>query len=97
MVCGEAADGASAIEQAKVLRPDAAILDLVMPGINGMEAAAVLKNLMPRMPLIMLTFHEDQINGYLCGFPKVRVRTFSFLSQSRHPEVRAEQRVVQEG
>jgi two-component system chemotaxis response regulator CheY len=62
-VCGEAADGASAIEQAKVLKPDAVILDLVMPGLNGMEAAAVLKNVMPRTLLIMLTFHEDQIKS----------------------------------
>jgi DNA-binding NarL/FixJ family response regulator len=63
VVCGEAADGASAIEQAKVLKPDAVILDLVMPGLNGMETAAVLKNLMPRVPLIMLTLHDDQIKA----------------------------------
>ena len=63
VVCGEAADGVAAIEQAKVLKPDAVIMDLVMPGLNGMEAAAVLKNLMPRTPIIMLTFHEDQIKS----------------------------------
>jgi DNA-binding NarL/FixJ family response regulator len=63
VVCGEAADGASAIEQAKVLKPDLVILDLVMPGLNGLETAAVLKNVMPRTALVMLTLHGDQIKA----------------------------------
>jgi DNA-binding NarL/FixJ family response regulator len=63
VVCGEAAEGVSAIEQAKVLKPDVVTLDLVMPRLNGMETAAVLKNLMPRMPLILLTLHDDQIKA----------------------------------
>src|SRR5258706_5737392 len=63
VVCGEAADGVAAIERAKELRPDLVILDLAMPRLNGMETAAVLKNLMPRMPIVMLTFHDDQIKA----------------------------------
>src|SRR5712672_2375444 len=63
VVCGEAGDGVAAIEQAKVLKPDLVILDLAMPRLNGMEAAAVLKNLMPLLPIIMLTFHDDQIKA----------------------------------
>jgi DNA-binding NarL/FixJ family response regulator len=61
VVCGEADDGVAAIEQARVLKPDLILLDLVMPRLNGMETAAVLKNLMPRVPVVMLTFHDDQI------------------------------------
>ncbi len=63
VVCGEAADGVAAIERAKELKPDLVILDLVMPRLNGMETAAVLKNTMPRIPIVMLTFHEDQITA----------------------------------
>lgn len=63
VVCGEAADGVAAIEQAKVLKPDLVLLDLSMPRLNGMEAAAILKNLMPRLPIVMLTFHDDQIKA----------------------------------
>jgi DNA-binding NarL/FixJ family response regulator len=63
VVCGEAPDGASAIEQAKVLKPDLVILDLVMPGLNGLETAALLKNLTPRTSLVMLTLHGDQIKA----------------------------------
>jgi DNA-binding NarL/FixJ family response regulator len=39
------------------------VLDLAMPRLNGMEAAAVLKNLMPRTAIVMLTFHDDQIKA----------------------------------
>ena len=63
VVCGEAGDGVAAIEQARLLKPDLVVLDLAMPRLNGMEAAAVLKNLMPKMPIVMLTFHDDQIKA----------------------------------
>src|SRR6267378_1326406 len=41
-VCGEAADGVEAIEHAKKLKPDLIVLDLVMPRMNGAEAASIL-------------------------------------------------------
>jgi CheY-like chemotaxis protein len=43
-VCGEAADGVEAIEQAKKLKPDLIVLDLAMPRMNGVEAASILKD-----------------------------------------------------
>ena len=61
VVCGEAGDGVAAIEQARVLKPDLVVLDLAMPRLNGMEAAAVLKKLMPKTQVVVLTFHDDQI------------------------------------
>jgi DNA-binding NarL/FixJ family response regulator len=63
VVCGEAGDGVAAIEQARVLKPDLVILDLAMPRLNGMETAAILKNLMPKTPIVLLTFHEEQIKS----------------------------------
>ena len=53
-VCGEAEDGADAIEKAKELKPDLICLDLSMPRMNGAEAASVLKRLMPTVPIILL-------------------------------------------
>ena len=47
-VCGEAVDGADAIEKAKELKPDLIILDLAMPRMNGAAAASVLKRRMPK-------------------------------------------------
>lgn len=57
-VCGEAVDGYDAIEKAKQLYPDLIILDLSMPQMNGIEAARVLKTIMPETPIVMLTSHH---------------------------------------
>jgi chemotaxis response regulator CheB len=47
-VCGEAENGRAAIEKAQRLRPDLIVLDLSMPVMNGLDAAHVLKRLMPK-------------------------------------------------
>ncbi len=52
-VCGEAVNGRDAIRAARLLRPDLIVLDLVMPAMNGLTAAQVLKQLMPAVPLIL--------------------------------------------
>jgi DNA-binding NarL/FixJ family response regulator len=52
-VCGEAVNGRDAIRAARLLRPDLIVLDLVMPAMNGLAAAQVLKRLMPAVPLIL--------------------------------------------
>ncbi len=46
-VCGEAENGQEAIEKAQELHPDLIVLDLSMPIMNGIDAARVLKTLMP--------------------------------------------------
>ena len=58
-ICGEAGDGADAIEQAMQLRPDLIVLDFAMPGLNGLEAAGRLKQLQPGVPILMLTSFGD--------------------------------------
>jgi len=62
-VCGEAANGLEALEKAKELRPDLVLLDLVMPEMNGAEAATALKKLMPNMPIILFTMYGRNIRG----------------------------------
>ncbi len=52
-VCGEAVNGRDAIRAARLLRPDLIVLDLVMPAMNGLAAAQVLKRLRPSVPLIL--------------------------------------------
>ena len=61
-ICGEAENGRDAIEKAKQLRPDLIVLDLSMPVMNGLDAARVLKPLMPKVPLIMYSAFSD---GYV--------------------------------
>ena len=46
-ICGEAENGLAGVDQFKSLRPDVVVLDLAMPGINGIEAAIVCHFLIP--------------------------------------------------
>jgi CheY-like chemotaxis protein len=62
IVCGEAHDGIQAIECAKQLEPDLILLDLTMPGMNGIETTSLLKRILPNTPIILFTLHEDSIN-----------------------------------
>jgi two-component system vancomycin resistance associated response regulator VraR len=56
-VCGEAVDGLDALVKAEQLHPDLIILDLSMPRMNGIQAAAKLKQMLPRTPIMLLTSH----------------------------------------
>ena len=58
-VCGEAENGQEAIEKAQQLHPDLIVLDLSMPVMNGIEAARVLRDLMPTVPLIIFSEYSD--------------------------------------
>jgi DNA-binding NarL/FixJ family response regulator len=62
-VCGEASDGAEAIQKAMELRPDLVIMDLAMPLMNGVEAAMVLRNTMPKVPVVLFTLYAEQLRG----------------------------------
>jgi DNA-binding NarL/FixJ family response regulator len=57
-VCGEAEHGQEAVEKAPSLRPDLVILDLVMPVMNGLEAAPLLIKILPDVWIILFTDHE---------------------------------------
>src|ERR1700731_5134354 len=57
-VCGEAVDGVDAIEKARTLHPDLIVMDLSMPVMNGLEAGAVLKAMLPKVPIVMYTVHD---------------------------------------
>src|SRR5580700_1663308 len=66
-VCGEAADGAEAIERARELHPDLILLDLAMPRLNGAEVAGILKREMPRVQIILLTMYADHFSQKLAS------------------------------
>jgi chemotaxis response regulator CheB len=59
-VCGEAADGQEAIELAGKFSPDLIILDLSMPVMNGLQAAPVLRKLVPKSPIILFTLFASK-------------------------------------
>jgi DNA-binding NarL/FixJ family response regulator len=66
-VCGEAADGVEAIEQAKKLKPDLIVLDLAMPRMNGAVAASILSTTMPDVPIILLTLYQNVLGPALAS------------------------------
>ena len=62
-VVGEAADGAAALEASARLRPDVVVMDLVMPGIDGIAATSQLKSSHPSNEIVVITsfIEEDRI------------------------------------
>jgi DNA-binding NarL/FixJ family response regulator len=58
-VCAFAKDGMEAVEKASELRPDFVILDISMPGLNGLDAAAQIRRIVPNSKVIMLSMHES--------------------------------------
>ena len=60
-IVGEAADGAEAVTQARLLRPDVILMDLVMPRLDGVSAMRELRAEVPESRVIVLTsFLEDE-------------------------------------
>ncbi len=62
-VCGEAADGAEAITKARESKPDLIVMDLAMPGMNGIEATSEIRSMMPKLPIIAFTMYETLANS----------------------------------
>jgi DNA-binding NarL/FixJ family response regulator len=58
-VVGEAGTGKAAVEQAATLTPDVILMDVVMPGMNGVEATQHILRHQPTTGIIMLTMLED--------------------------------------
>ncbi len=56
-VSGEAENGRDAVEQAECLKPDLIILDLAMPVMTGLDAAPMLRKMLPDARLILFTVH----------------------------------------
>ena len=58
-VVGEAQDGAESIGKVEELRPDIVLMDIAMPGMNGLEATRVIRERFPDTRVLILTQHED--------------------------------------
>jgi two-component system nitrate/nitrite response regulator NarL len=54
-VVGTSLDGADALEKCRTLRPDAVVLDLLMPGTNGFEAIEQLQSELPNIGIVAYT------------------------------------------
>lgn len=82
VVLGEADSGEAAVRMAGELVPDVALMDLVMPGIGGVEATRQLKQVSPHTQVIVLTsYHEDE---YI--FPALRAGALSYVLKDVGPD-----------
>lgn len=68
-VYAEAATGKEAVELALLTAPDVIIMDITMPEMNGLEAAAQISHVRPEIPVIMFSLHlsEDVISRFKTG------------------------------
>jgi NarL family two-component system response regulator LiaR len=85
-VVGEADSGEAGVRMAAELVPDVVLMDLVMPGMGGVEATRQLKQVSPRSQIIVLTsYHEDE---YI--FPALRAGALSYVLKDVGPDELAE-------
>lgn len=59
-ICAEAANGKEAVEKAAECRPDAIVLDITMPVLNGLDAARTLRRDQPEIPILILSVHKSK-------------------------------------
>lgn len=59
-VCGEAGGGREAVEMARRLQPDVAVLDVAMPDLNGLEATRQIRKASARTEVLVFTMHESE-------------------------------------
>jgi DNA-binding NarL/FixJ family response regulator len=59
-VVAEASDGREAIHRAHEAMPDVAVIDISMPGIDGLEVIGQLLSHYPKLPILVLTMHEEE-------------------------------------
>jgi len=60
-VCAEADNGRQAVEKANQSKPDVALVDVSMPGTNGIELLKMMLTEQPRLIVLMISMHDESI------------------------------------
>ena len=66
-VVGEAGDGTAALDLARRLAPDVIVMDVAMPGVDGIDATRAIRATLPNSIVVVLTLHDDSITRELAS------------------------------
>jgi DNA-binding NarL/FixJ family response regulator len=94
-LCAEAADGQEAITIAQTVRPEIIIMDVSMPGLNGLEATRIIRNMLPDTKILLLTLHSS--SELVRSAFRAGARGYVLKSDAEHELVRALNVIVGNG
>src|SRR5215470_15626610 len=81
-IVGEAQDGVEAVRKAEASKPDLVLMDIHMPGVNGLEATRQITNSLPETRVVMLTISEEDKDV----FEAIKYGAHGYLSKKVEPE-----------
>jgi DNA-binding NarL/FixJ family response regulator len=86
-LCGEAENGQEGIRLAETLKPEIVIMDVSMPGLNGLEATRIIHNILPDTKILLLTLHSS--TELVRSAFRAGARGYVLKSDAEHELVRA--------
>jgi DNA-binding NarL/FixJ family response regulator len=94
-LCGEADNGQDAIRLAGELAPEVVIMDVSMPGMNGLEATRIMHDVLPETKILLLTLHSS--SEFVRSAFRAGARGYVLKSDAENELVRALNVVIGEG
>lgn len=91
-IVGEARNGREAVELCRSLRPDLVLMDVRMPGMDGLEATRAIKREHPETGVLMVTMHENR--DYMLEATKAGAAGYVLKDASRNELLSAVRRVL---
>jgi DNA-binding NarL/FixJ family response regulator len=86
-LCGEAENGHEGVKLAETVRPEIIIMDVSMPGLNGLEATRIIHNILPDTKILLLTLHSS--TELVRSAFRAGARGYVLKSDAEHELVRA--------
>ncbi|GAC1701607.1 MAG: hypothetical protein NVS9B4_05220 [Candidatus Acidiferrum sp.] len=94
-LCGEAENGQEGVRLAGELQPEVVVMDVSMPGLNGLEATRIIRDVLPECKIVLLTLHSS--GEFLRTAFRAGARGYVLKSDAEHELVRALNVVMGEG